>query len=153
MILADTNIWLALTLSDHSFHAQAINWLDRQSPKAPVAFCRSTQQSFLRLLTTESVMRPHGVPPMTNDAAWAVYEGLRSDRRVAWAAEPDADDVEARWRQFASRGVASPKLWMDAYLAALAVVGGHRLVTIDKAFKQFAGLDVVVVTPKATGRH
>jgi toxin-antitoxin system PIN domain toxin len=151
VILADTNVWLALSLSKHAFHQPAINWFDRQSAKAPVAFCRSTQQSFLRLLTTEAMMRPHGIPPMTNDAAWAVYEALLSDRRVAWAAEPAADGVTNRWQTFASHGVASPKLWMDAYLAAFAVAAGHRLVTTDKAFKQFKGLDVIVLAAAAKG--
>ena len=39
-------------------------------------FCRSTQQSFLRLMTTEAVTRPYGIPPMHNAGAWKVYENL-----------------------------------------------------------------------------
>jgi predicted nucleic acid-binding protein len=31
---------------------------------------------------------------------------------------------------------------MDAYLAAFAVAGTYQLVTTDKAFKQFKGLDL-----------
>jgi uncharacterized protein len=37
---------------------------------------------------------------------------------------------------------------MDAYLAAFAIAGGHQLVTTDKAFKQFQGLDLLVLSPK-----
>ena len=145
MILADTNVWLALSLSKHVFHRAARNWFDQQSARGSVLFCRSTQQSFLRLLTTDAMMRPYGIPPMTNDAAWAVYAALSSDRRVAWIAEPAAADLEAHWKGFAAHAIASPKLWMDAYLAAFAVAGGHRLVTTDKAFKQFKGLNPVVL--------
>ena len=145
MILADTNVWLALTLSKHALHSAARAWYDRQSSRSPVAFCRSTQQSFLRLLTTDATTRPYGIPPMTNEAAWAVYEALLSDARVAWAPEPPSADIEARWRKFALRPGASPKLWMDAYLAAFALTGGHRLVTNDKAFRQFTGVDVLVL--------
>jgi predicted nucleic acid-binding protein len=35
---------------------------------------------------------------------------------------------------------------MDAYLAAFAIALGSQLVTTDKAFTQFAGLDVEVIT-------
>jgi toxin-antitoxin system PIN domain toxin len=151
-MLADTNVWLALTLSGHPFHRVAREWFDAQSAARSVLFCRSTQQSFLRLLTTDAVLRPYGIPPLTNAAAWAVYDGLRSDRRIGWAAEPPNDDVERRWKGFAARDLASPKLWMDAYLAALAASGGHRLVTTDKAFTQFEGLDpIVLVATKTKG--
>jgi predicted nucleic acid-binding protein len=34
---------------------------------------------------------------------------------------------------------------MDAYLAAFALAGGYRLVTTDRGFRQFNGLDVVVL--------
>jgi len=35
---------------------------------------------------------------------------------------------------------------MDAYLAAFALSGAHQLVTTDRAFKQFKGLDLLVLT-------
>jgi toxin-antitoxin system PIN domain toxin len=146
VILADTNFWLALMLSKHVFHAAARDWFAAQSAAASVLFCRATQQSFLRLFTTEAATRPYDIPPMTNAAAWNLYDDLIADRRIAWAAEPSADGVERSWKAFAVRGTASPKLWMDAYLAAFATAGGHRLVTTDKAFAQFKGLDPIVLS-------
>jgi uncharacterized protein len=77
-----------------------------------------------------------------------VYAGLRSDRRVDWADEPGAAGVESRWRALAAGDAASPKLWMDAYLAAFALAGGHRLVTTDTGFRQFRGLDAIVLAAK-----
>jgi len=53
--------------------------------------------------------------------------------------------LELRWRQFAARDTASPKLWMDTYLAAFARAGGYRMVTTDTAFRQFSGLDLVLL--------
>ena len=57
MPLADSNIWLALALSKHEFHAAARAWLageaSRRSP-----FCRATQQSFLRLLDHQRGVGP-----------------------------------------------------------------------------------------------
>jgi uncharacterized protein len=68
---------------------------------------------------------------------------LLDDPRIHFAQEPN--DLYARWTLFADVRTASPKLWMDAYLAAFAVAGGYRLVTTDKAFKQFKGLNVLVL--------
>ena len=42
-------------------------------------------------------------------------------------------------------GLASPKLWMDAYLAAFAIAAKQQLVTTDKAFRQFKDLDLLVL--------
>jgi toxin-antitoxin system PIN domain toxin len=144
MPLADSNVWLALALSKHQFHAAARKWLGRQSARAPALFCRSTQQSFLRLLTTAAVLAPYGVPALSNKTAWRVYEGFRDDERVAWAEEPDG--LESTWKRLAGGSQASPKLWMDAYLAAFAMSGEHQLVTTDKAFRQFKKLDLLVLS-------
>jgi toxin-antitoxin system PIN domain toxin len=144
MPLADSNVWLALALSKHEFHPASRRWLRRQSQREAALFCRSTQQSFLRLLTTTAVSAPYGIPALSNQAAWSVYEGFLADERIAWAEEPRG--LEASWKKLGGGSKASPKLWMDAYLAAFAISGGHQLVTTDKAFKQFKGLDLLVLS-------
>jgi uncharacterized protein len=106
-------------------------------------FCRSTQQSFLRLLTTNAIMARYRVPPLSNKTAWSIYDKLLADSRIGWVEEPSG--LEAYWRRFASRSQASSKLWMDAYLAAFAVTGKYKLVTTDKAFRQFKGLDLLML--------
>jgi toxin-antitoxin system PIN domain toxin len=146
MPLADSNVWLALALSKHVHHTAARAWLGRQAPPETVMFCRSTQQSFLRLLTTSAVFTPYGIPPLTNKTAWAVYERFRADERMSWVEEPRG--LETLWKKLAGGSRSSPKLWMDAYLAAFAMAGEYQLVTTDTAFKQFKGLDLVVL-PKA----
>lgn len=144
MILCDTNVWLALALSDHVHHEPARRWFDAVDEPASVAFCRATQQAFLRLLTNPAVLAPYGNPPLTNAEAWAVYDAFRRDDRVTLvAAEPPG--LEPIWRALATRPTASPKLWMDAYLAAFAIAGGHRLVTTDGAYRQFGGLSCLVI--------
>ena len=143
MPLADSNVWLALALSKHVFHGAAQAWLAKQAP-GEALFCRSTQQSFLRLLTTAAVFAPYGISPLSNKAAWSVYEGYLADERIAWVEEPRG--LEASWKKLASSPKASPKLWMDAYLAAFALAGGYGLVTTDKAFKQFKSLDLLVLS-------
>ena len=143
--LCDVNVWLALALSAHAHQSQARRWLETVDVAASVIFCRSTQQSLLRLLTNAAVLAPYGNAPLNNREAWGAYEAfIRDDRVVMQVREPDG--LEPQWRAYAERPTASPKLWMDAYLAAFAFAGGHMLVTTDGAFKQFAGLDVMVLS-------
>jgi toxin-antitoxin system PIN domain toxin len=143
MPLADSNVWLALALSKHEFHDAARTWLAERGPREAL-LCRSTQQSLLRLLSTKAVLAPYRIPPLSNKAAWSFYERLRANQRISWAEEPSG--LESTWKKLAARSQASPKLWMDAYLAAFAITGGHQLVTTDKAFKQFKGLDLRVLS-------
>ena len=143
--LCDTNVWLALAISGHGHHVSARRWFDSVPDPARVAFCRATQQSFLRLLTNAAVLAPYGNPPLTNKQAWAAYEALAADERVVPpAAEPEG--LEARWKRLAARNEASPKLWMDAYLAAFALTSGSTMVTTDVAFRQFRGLDLILLS-------
>jgi toxin-antitoxin system PIN domain toxin len=139
--LCDSSVWLALALSTHSHHAAAGEWFDAVPDPGSVVFCRATQQTFLRLLTNASVLSPYGNPPLTNRQAWEAYQALLADERITFRSDEPAG-LETLWRRFAVRGTASPKLWMDAYLAAFALSGGYRMVTTDGAFKQFAGLDL-----------
>jgi len=142
MTLADSNIWLALVLSAHEHHSRVSEWFVDQGPKE-VAFCRMTQISFLRLLTTRAVLSTYGNPPLTNEQASALYDGLLRDPRVSFASEPSA--LDEYWSSLTNLPSSSPKLWMDAYLAAFAISGRHQLVTIDAGFTQFRDLNLVLL--------
>lgn len=86
-----------------------------------------------------------GVPglALTNQEAWASYELWLANDLAIFAEEPPA--LAAPWRTLSSRASSSPKPWMDAYLPAFAITGVLQLVTFDRAFRQFPGLDVVVL--------
>jgi uncharacterized protein len=142
--LCDVNVWLALALSKHVHHRAVRRWFDGIDQPGALVFCRATQQALLRLLTNPAVLAPYGNPPLSNAAAWRIYEAFAADDRVTSRTDEPAH-VEVHWKRFALRDSASPKLWMDAYLAAFAVAAGLRLVTTDAAFRQFAGLDAVVL--------
>ena len=73
-----------------------------------------------------------------------MYESFRADERISWVQEPT--DLEKVWKNLTTGRQASPKLWMDAYLAAFAMTGGHQLVTTDQAFKQFKALKLLVLS-------
>ena len=55
----------------------------------------------------------------------------------------------ALWHRLASHNAASPKVWMDAYLAAFAISGGLRMVSLDQDFKNFVrnGLKLALIGP------
>jgi toxin-antitoxin system PIN domain toxin len=123
----DINVWLALLLADHVHRAEAKQWWDSDESDI-IAFVRFTQLGVLRLLTTAAAMNGK---PLTMPAAWAAYDRLFVDDRVALLDEPR--EVEARFRQYAPHDRASPKLWADSWLLAFAHEAGGTIVTFDRA--------------------
>jgi hypothetical protein len=77
-------------------------------------------------------LRSYGRPALTNEEAWDVYDGFLADDRVRMFPElPILDDL---FRSFSSLRQASPKVWVDAYLAAHASANDAILVTFDQAW-------------------
>lgn len=138
MILPDVNVWLALTLSGHAHHKLVRSWFENQTKPNSIHFCRATQLGLLRLLTTKSVTAPYRVPPLKNIEAMQVLDTLLDDECITLSQEPE--NIMTTWKTYACQNSASPKLWMDAWLAAFAICGGYKFVTLDKGFSQFAGL-------------
>ncbi len=69
-----------------------------------------------------------------------------ADDALGFEAEPYA--LDAVWRQLTDGDTPSPKLWMDAYLAAFAITAGLRLVTLDTDFRNYMshGLDLFLLS-------
>jgi toxin-antitoxin system PIN domain toxin len=142
--LGDANLWLALAVSEHVHHEAARTWLDSVHERRSILFCRATQQSLLRLLTTRAFLAPYRNSSLTNVEAWDLYDALIGDDRIVFRPDEPAE-IDGLWRQFAIRSSASPKLWMDAYLAAFARAAGCEMVTTDSGFRQFEGLDLLLL--------
>jgi toxin-antitoxin system PIN domain toxin len=144
--LFDTNIWLAVVFASHPGHVVARQALQAASSTQPALFCRATEQSFLRLLTTPALLKAYGADGLGNRDALQALKALQGLPQVRFSDEPPGTVV--RWHALATRDTASPKLWMDAYLAGFALAGGLRLVTLDADFRQFVaqGLDATVLT-------
>ncbi len=109
----------------------------------PACLCRSIEQSWLRLITTTTVQRSVNSPLFGNKVAIETVSRWLSQPQVRLI---DTEPAGTRdlWLRLADRNTASPKLWMDAYLAAFAISGNLRFVTNDKAFRHFEpqGLDL-----------
>lgn len=145
--LFDTNVWLAAIFPTHPFHATAQLALQQTTPAQPAVWCRATQQSFLRLASTPTLHKAYGAERMTNRDALVVLNALQALPQVTLRDE--STGVFALWCQLADADTASPKVWMDAYLAAFAIAGGLTLVSLDRDFRNFVpqGLNLVMLNP------
>lgn len=136
--LFDSSVWVALAFDHHPAHAKARQALESADSARPIAFCRATQQSFLRLITTPALHKLYNSLPLSNDQAWGVFEQLSQLPQVTWLDEPSG--LSAQWQTYARLNLPAPKAWMDAYLAAFARMGKIELVSLDKDFQNFRGI-------------
>jgi uncharacterized protein len=125
----DANVWLALLWSRHIHSERAREWFE-EAGEEQFFFCRFTQLTILRLLTTEKIM---GKDTKTMSEAWRVWDRVWADTRIAFLPEPD--DLEKEFRSRSRLSSRSPKMWADAYLLAFASAAGLKFVTFDRALK------------------
>ena len=137
--LADANVWLALAYSGHVHHASARTWFDAQANDS-CAFCRITQLALLRHLTNAKIMGPF---VQSQQQAWAAYDSLNSDPRATFLPEPSI--LESEFRNLSQSSSPAHQQWTDAYLAAFAKLNSAVLVTFDRGFGSFVGLDLVIL--------
>jgi predicted nucleic acid-binding protein len=102
--------------------------------------CRFAQLGLMRLLGNRTVM---GGQALSGAAAWQLIEELMEDERVEFVEEPrDLDGIFGGQLRYP---VPTVKLTGDAYMAAFAMALERKMVTFDRGFRQFAGLDVEVL--------
>lgn len=134
----DANVWLALLWGQHVHSEMAREWLERASEEQ-FLFCRFTQLTVLRLLTSPALM---GSDVRDMSEAWDLWDKVCADDRVVILPEPEA--VEPEFRRQSTLRSSSPKVWADAYLLAFATVAGLKLVTFDKGLRS-RGSEVYVL--------
>ncbi|HXE89707.1 MAG TPA: TA system VapC family ribonuclease toxin [Terriglobales bacterium] len=134
----DANVWLALLWSRHVHSEKAREWFERSADEQ-FFFCRFSQLTVLRLLTTEKLM---GRDVKSMAQAWDLWDRVQADSRIAFLPEPEGIEPELRARSRLS--TRSPKVWADAYLLAFTAVAGVKLVTFDRALLS-RGVEVLVL--------
>ena len=134
----DANVWLALLWARHVHSEKARLWFE-QAGEEQFFFCRFTQITVLRLLTTQQIM---GKDTRSMAEAWILWDRVWADNRIAFLAEPNG--IEKEFRSHSRLSSPSPKVWADAYLLAFASVAGLKLVTFDRALKSH-NADVLVL--------
>lgn len=140
--LIDTCVWLAVSFEAHPCHQQTRQALLEATPDQPWLWCRASQQSFLRLASTPTLLKAYGVSKATNRDAFNTLQSLSALPQVAVVEEPP--NLMPGWMKLACLDQAAPKRWMDAYLAAFAVAGRWKLITLDCDFLNYVdhGLDL-----------
>lgn len=132
----DLNVWVALSVKDHTHSVAAWQWLSILPRNVRLLFSRYTQIGLLRLLTNSTIM---GSQTLTLSRAWGVYDQWKKDPRIEFLQEPW--DLESTIRE-ATRpigGQAASKSVGDCYLLAFAQEAGATLVTFDRALSSFGG--------------
>jgi toxin-antitoxin system PIN domain toxin len=135
--LPDANILLYAYDRSSPHGADARRWLEEAlSGSTPVAFCWPTILAFIRIATNARAM----ARPLAVKDARQIVE--------SWLEQPISTIVlptDRHWLLLSSlltSGQASGPLVSDAHLAALAIEHGATLVTNDRDFARFPGLDV-----------
>lgn len=144
--LPDINVWLALAVQEHPHHQAALRYwaevqveIGRQGADAYgggagpcLWFCRVTMLGLVRLLCQPKAVGPGA---LDTPAAWALYTRYRALPHIGLLREPEGCDDALR--TLVGAGSLPPRLWTDAYLAALSLSAGLRLVTFDRDFERF----------------
>jgi uncharacterized protein len=122
--LLDVNVLVALFDANHSLHAPAMRWFDREG-EAGWASCPITENGCIRVMSQPGY--PEHMP------AVAVVERLRqATTHRAHEFWPDDASLLDSGIIDATR-IHGPGQLTDVYLLALAVSRGGRLVTLDQA--------------------
>lgn len=133
--LPDLNVWLALAWPEHSHHQNAVRYWEQQAA-AQVLFCTVTALGLVRLVCQPKLM---GTTVKNAAEASALLEALCQQPGVQLAA-PEHVGWEV-FHQLLRSAELPARLCTDAHLAALAITNGWRLVSFDRDFERFEGLE------------
>jgi toxin-antitoxin system PIN domain toxin len=135
LILVDANLLLYAKLSSFPEHQRAHAWLDdRLNGADRVALPWVSLLAFLRLSTNTRLL-PR---PLSMASAWGQAREWLS-LETTWCPGPGEEHEEILDRLLEPGGI-TPKLVMDAHLAALAIEHGLTLCSADADFARFGEL-------------
>ena len=130
--LVDVNVVFAILVENHAHHSTAWRWWRKRDEKS-VALSLPVRLGILRLLTNKAAMEGSPVSPEEALNAWDKFE---EDPRTLWLPEAH-QTLEIHFRCFVKNRQASPNLWTDAWLAALAEASAIGLTSFDTGFRLF----------------
>jgi toxin-antitoxin system PIN domain toxin len=134
--LPDVNVWLALAVQQHPHQDAALAcWQGGAAQR--LWFCRVSMLGLVRRLTQPKLMALDARDAVSALAAHDRFAGLPG---VGLYSEPIGCDTELRRLTAAGRPA---RLFTDAYLAAFATSANLRLVSFDRRFTRFAGLQLL----------
>ena len=135
--LPDLNVWLALASPTHQHHSIAVAYWEEQASQQ-VLFCTVTALGLVRLVMQPKVM---GDAVLTAADASALLDQFVQQPGVSHA-QPSSEGWDV-FHGFMRQADLSPRLCTDAHLAALAITNQWRLVSFDRDFHLFPGLNLL----------
>ena len=132
--LPDINVWVALNVPGHIHHAAAQTYW-RDTAHETLWFCRHSSLGLMRLLCQPAMMGDTALRP---EQALAAYQEIRAQSRIGLLADPPG--LEERWAALAASSSWPPRMWPDAYLAALAQTAnlqGRRVADVIMGRESF----------------
>ena len=138
--LIDVNVLVALMHERHRHSRKAVAWLEDATERRAIAICRVVQMGTLRILTNPTIMKED---TLTATEFWRGWDRVVADDRFGPVAEPSTFEVV--WRSLTSALPRGSTAGTDAYLAAFAIAGRHRLSTFDLGFRRFPELDLEIL--------
>jgi uncharacterized protein len=134
--LVDVNVLLPLLLPQHVAHAAARQWLAARPADGTTLFALPTQLGVLRLLSQPKVM---GAAALAPERALQTWENLVE--ALGLQETPATPPTHAaHMRRLVNGRAATPNLWTDVWLAALALALDCEVVSFDRGFRSFTGL-------------
>ena len=135
--LPDLNVWLALASPTHQHHSSAVRYWEKQSSQH-VLFCTVTAPGLVHLVVQPKVM---GDAVLTPAQASALLDQFVQQPGVSYA-QPSSEGWDV-FHALMRQAELSPRLCTDAHLAALAITNQWRLVSFDRDFQSFPGLNLL----------
>ncbi len=80
---------------------------------------------------------------LTMREAWAFYGQFLQTPSVSFVDEPSG--LQRSWFKLSLVFGKATKRVTDTYLAGFAIAGRHTMVTLDKGFQDFEGLDLILL--------
>ena len=121
--LLDVNVLIALAWPRHIYHRDAHAWF-RRNQRFGWATCTLTQCGFVRVSSNPAIMKQN-VTPL--EALGVLREIMALDRHEFWP-----DEISLHEDPAPARMMAGHRQVTDAYLLALAIGKGGKLVTFDR---------------------
>ena len=113
-------------------------WRRRRTSTTPVLFCTVTALGLVRLVMQPKVM---GDAALTAAGASALFDQFVQPPGVSYA-QPSSEEGDV-FHSFMRKADLSPRLCADVHLAALAITNQWRLVSFDRDFQLFPGLNLL----------
>ena len=135
--LPDLNVWLALASPTRQHHSSAVTYWEEQASQQ-VLLCTVTALGLVRLVMQPKVM---GDAALTASEASALLETFVQQPGVSYA-QPSSEGWDV-FHGFMRQADLSPRLCTDAHLAALALTNQWRVVSFDRDFQAFPGLNLL----------